>query len=89
MSHDQTSYPLPPGFLGMGNLSFSPLKKKKNKPQQLPLLFFLYIPTLRTLVTLASGGCGCMNHVWKSNWASAKETDRLGSLSLNLYTWST
>lgn len=42
MSHDQTSYPLPPGFLGMGNLSFSPLKKKKQAPTVTTVILSLY-----------------------------------------------
>lgn len=47
--------PAAPRVLGEGKSSFfSPLKK--TDPNTFPLLFFPYIPTLRTLVTLASGG---------------------------------
>lgn len=47
--------PAVPRVLGKGKLSlFSPLKKQTLNT--FPLFFFPYIPTLRTLVTLASGG---------------------------------
>lgn len=49
----QMTSPATPRVLGEGNTILLPYK---TDPTPFSLLLFLYIPTLRTLVTLASGG---------------------------------
>ena len=76
---------IPPGFLGEGNIPPS----SKNRPQHFSAVILSLYPSIQNSGDISQWVCGYVNHVWKSKWASAKETDRLGSLSLNLYTWST
>lgn len=59
-------------------LLFAPWKT--DLPNTFPLLFFPYIPTLRTLVTLARGAYGCVNHVWKSSWLQPRRQTDLNLL---------
>lgn len=71
--------PATPRVLRERKSSFFPLK---HRPQHFPTVILSLYPNTQNSCDISSGGCGCMNHVWKSKCASAKETDV--GLSLNL-----
>lgn len=86
MSHNQTS--CPQATLWGGKSSFLFFSFLKNVFPTLPL-FFPYIPTLRTLVTLAHGDLWLCEPCMEIRRAPFKETYRLESLCPNFYIWST